>query len=400
VKPLRLAHVTATFPPYRAGTGNVCRHNARRLAQRGHDVHVFTPALPGAPRHEQDEGVKIHRLRPLLTHGHAHLLPTLLPNLRGFDLVHLHMPFYGAAGAVYLLSRLAAAPVVITHHQDVHLKGPASLLSRIHDHLLAQRLMISAGRVCFTSLDYARHCQYASLIASRQLIPAELPNGVDPARFTPGPRPDRLLRSYGLHGRPIALFVGALDRAHYFKGLEVLLEAMTLPPLSEAALVIVGQGNLRPRYQQRAARLGLGHRVHFAGPVPGDELADHYRLAGATVLPSTTAGEAFGLVLLESMACATPVVASDLPGVRTVVSPGVDGLLARPSDAGDLAARLGALLARPPEQRRAMGLAGRRKVEARYNWSRIGDRLERIYQEVLEERRTAAQHRPRLEAGR
>ncbi|MCB0002896.1 MAG: glycosyltransferase, partial [Anaerolineae bacterium] len=74
---LRIAHVTATFPPYRGGTGNVCYHNARELARRGHDVHVFTSTVDGAPQRETRDGIEIHRLSPLVRVGNAPLLPQL-----------------------------------------------------------------------------------------------------------------------------------------------------------------------------------------------------------------------------------------------------------------------------------------------------------------------------------
>ena len=72
---MRIAHVSATFPPYYGGTGNVCYHNARVLAERGHDVHVFTADWPG----ERDDppGVTVHRLKPLFRIGNAPVLPQL-----------------------------------------------------------------------------------------------------------------------------------------------------------------------------------------------------------------------------------------------------------------------------------------------------------------------------------
>ena len=170
-------------------------------------------------------------------------------------------------------------------------------------------------------------------------------------------------------------------------------------PVKILVLVIVGRGDMRDSYEQEVDKLALGDRVHFAGYVPDDELPDYYRLADVTVLPSTTAGEAFGLVLLESMASGVPVIASNLPGVRTVVDPEMDGLLAQPSDEDDLAAKLTALLSLQPEQRQAMGLAGRRKVEARYAWSKIGDLLDNMYGEIVEERRLAMGQETGVEVG-
>lgn len=146
--------------------------------------------------------------------------------------------------------------------------------------------------------------------------------------------------------------------------------------------LIVGEGGLRARYAAAAAGLGLAERVAFAGRVDNDELPSYYAAADVGILPSCTAGEAFGIVLLEAMAAGLPVIASRLPGVRSVVSDGRDGLLAEPGDAADLADKIRRLADRP-ELRRAMGRQGRAKVEAQYAWPQVVKRLERVYEEVL-----------------
>ena len=74
---MRIAHVTATFPPYYGGAGTVCYHNARELARRGHDVHVFTAAMSTASKYELIEGFTVHRLPPLLRIGDMPILPNL-----------------------------------------------------------------------------------------------------------------------------------------------------------------------------------------------------------------------------------------------------------------------------------------------------------------------------------
>lgn len=390
---MRIAHITATFPPHTSGTGNVCYHNARELVRRGHEVHVFTAQLPGLAPDEQTEGMHVHRLRPLLRYGNAYFLPTLFLKLRSFDLVHLHMPFYGGCEAVLLQKQLHGVPLVITHHQDVHLSKLLGLVSRSHDRLIGQPLMRAADRACFTSRDYANTSQYRSLVSTGRLHVAELPNGVAPEHFTPGERPVHLVQRYALENRPVLLFVGALDRAHYFKGVGVLLQALAWLGRPDVALIIVGAGDLRSSYQQRTAQLGLAEQVYFPGYVPDAELPDYYRLADVTILPSTTTGEAFGLVLLESLACGTPVIASNLPGVRTVVDEGRDGVLVEPGDVAALAGKLQFMLALPASERQEMGCAGRHKVEERYAWEKIGVRLEALYRQVLDGHpEDAAQH--------
>lgn len=385
---LRIAHVSATFPPYRGGTGNVCFHNARVLAQRGHDVHVFTAAAAGAPARETRDGFSIRRLRPLLRVGNAPVLPGLLGALRGFDIVHLHYPFFGGEISA-LAAYLGRTPLVITYHQDVLLGGAIGLAERALRHTVGRSALRSAARVLFTSRDYAQASYARPLLRGRSARVGELPNGVDIDAFTPGAA-SAVLRA-GIapqSGDRVALLVAGLDRAHYFKGVAVFLQALAgLPPNIKA--VIVGDGDMRAEYQAMAGRLRLDARVTFAGRVADADLASYYRLADVTVLPSTTMGEAFGLVLVESMACGTPVIASDLPGVRTVVAHARDGLLVAPGDAAALSRALGRIC-NDDRLQRAMGQAGRVKAVAYYSWDTLGAQLEAEYAAVIARRAAPA----------
>jgi glycosyltransferase involved in cell wall biosynthesis len=375
---LRIAHVTATFPPYRGGTGNVCYHNARELARRGHEVHVFTAAMPGLAARSSSNGVHVHRLRPIVQVGNAPVLPGLMQALRGFDMLHLHYPFFGGE-ITALAAALNRIPLVITYHQDVFLDGVIGAVATTMRHTVGRLALRSATRLLFTSSDYGRASYVRPMLHGRTHLIDELPNGVDAARFQPSADDTGLRARHHLaqHDQ-VAMIVAGLDKAHYFKGVHVFLAALSqLPPQVKG--LIVGDGDLRQSYERSAAALGLDGRVIFAGRVSEELLPRYYQMADVTVLPSVTMGEAFGLVLVESLACGTPVVASNIPGVRTVVDHGGDGLLAAPESVPDLAKQLSQLLALPAERRRAMGMAGRRKVEQRYSWSRIGQRLEQIY---------------------
>lgn len=390
---LRIAQVTATFPPYLGGTGNVCYHNALQLARRGHEVHVFTAARP-LDAHRDPPELTVHRLQPLVSIGNAPLLLDLPAALRGFDIVHLHYPYYFGAELAVLACKRYHTPYVVTYHQDVELLGwlrPVPLLHRI---LVGTRVLAGAARLLFTSTDYGRVSQYARLVASGQVSCGELPNGVDIEQFQPQRVALHRRSGLGITPPPTLLFVGSLDQAHYFKGVVVLLEAMRRLNEPGVRLDVVGDGDLRPAYERQAAQLGLTERVSFCGRVADAELPDYYAEADVVVLPSTTRGEAFGMVLLEAMACGTPVVASNLPGVRTVVRDGETGLLAEPGDPVDLAEKLDRLLA-DPALRARMGEAGRRRVETHYDWRAIGERLETLYVEVLKEGASQAGARTR-----
>jgi len=146
-------------------------------------------------------------------------------------------------------------------------------------------------------------------------------------------------------------------------------------------LMIVGDGDMRTTYEQISRDLGIEAQTRFLGKVVNEGLPAVYNAADVVVLPSQLQ-ESFGMVLIEAMACAKPVIASDIPGVRSVVTDRVDGLLVRPGDCADLAEKLASLLENEA-QRQAMGAKGRAKVEAKYSWSGIITKLEQLYEGVI-----------------
>jgi glycosyltransferase involved in cell wall biosynthesis len=381
---MRVALVTATFPPYRGGTGNVCDSHARELARRGHTVDVFTGAMPGAPSYELAGGAHIRRLRTVLRFGNAPILPGLAPALRGFDLIHLHYPFIFGAEMVGAAAFTWGIPLVISFHNDLIGDGARAPLFSLYQRLSSGITVSGAARLCAVSLDhYTSSALYRSL-GNRMDFALELSNGVDVRRFS-GSGPALDLARYGIPaGTKVALFVATLDRAHHFKGLSRLLQAARRLPL-DVWLLVVGDGDLRTEYEEEARQLGIAGRTVFAGAIDHEDLPPFFRSAHVTVMPSSPP-ESFGLVLVESMACCTPVVASDIPGVRTVVEHGRDGLLVETADPVALADAIDSIL-RDDSLRQAIGNRGRAKVEKRYSWELIGAHLEAIYYQLLDELR-------------
>jgi glycosyltransferase involved in cell wall biosynthesis len=206
----------------------------------------------------------------------------------------------------------------------------------------------------------------------------ELPYPIDTERFSPGaPDPGLAARTAG--PGPLLLFVAALDRAHYHKGLGALLAALADPAVPIARLMVVGDGGERLRYEAEARQLGLVARVHFLGRQSQAGLVNALRTCDALILPSETQSEAFGMVVLEAMACAKPAIISDLPGLRSLPPPeGATLRIQPPLTAGQLARCLNALA--PPAVRSRLGEAGRTKAVARHDSGVVGDHLEALYQ--------------------
>ncbi len=176
-------------------------------------------------------------------------------------------------------------------------------------------------------------------------------NGVDLQRFRPVPR-EQAREQLGLHGGPILLCVGNL-LTH--KGQALLIEAMPLllARHPQATLQLIGEGPDRQRLEHLAAQLGVAQQVRFVGTVPNTELLNWYSAADVSLLASEREG--WANVLLESMACGTPVIATDVGGSAEVIGGSCAGRLLLQRSPAALAESIAALLADMPtrEQVRA-----------------------------------------------
>ncbi|MBC6956534.1 MAG: glycosyltransferase family 1 protein [Chloroflexi bacterium] len=383
---MRVAHLTATFFPYPSGTGRVCLQNALGAAKLGCDVTVITSAVKDESVIDDPPGLTVHRLPAAFKVGNAPLLPGLF-RMAKYDIVHLHYPFVFGQEILHAVAGLRRIPVVITYHQDLILSGMMGRMVALHEKTVGRLILTRANRLLVTSRDYFNASRIARFFKPNDPRVTEMPNGVDTSRFTTDVDTAGIRSMYGFAEDDVVLaFCGGMDTPHYFKGVDVLLNAAARVDAPNLRLMLIGDGDLRARYMEEARRLGLGERAVFCGRVPDSDLPRHYAAADFLVLPSTTMGEAFGIVLLEAMAAGKPVIASNLPGVRTVVNSGVDGFLAAPNDVDDLAARIRDMLD-AGDRRKVMGRAGRDKVVAKYDWSRINERLVDVYREVVDGRR-------------
>ena len=152
----------------------------------------------------------------------------------------------------------------------------------------------------------------------------------------------------------------------------------------EGELVLAGDGEMRGELEALARRLGLASRVQFTGRIDSAELLRCYREADVFCLPSCERSEAFGLVMVEAMGAALPVVSTDLPtGVRAVNRHGETGFVVPPADPKALAGAIRSLFS-DEEKRLEMGLAGRARAQRLFSRDVMADSILRLYQAVLE----------------
>lgn len=335
---MRIALVTCVYPPYKSGIGNVAASHAHHLATLGHEVTVLCPAHDDPPGWSTVDGIPVQRLRPALRHGNSALVPQLFMRVAGFDAAYIMYPFFGGAEPAASGCRVRGIPYVVFFHMDVLWDGWRGRALGAYERLMEPSLMRGAHAVLASSHEYA---DSRSLGRIRGLQVIESPYSVDLGGFRPPPAGD------ALDDPPVVLTVGAMDRGHSFKGVPQLIEAFAaVRRTTPCRLVLVGDGELRPGYERMARATGFGDDISFVGRADDSALAAAYRTATVMVLPSTTAEEAFGVVLVEAMASGCPVVASDLPGVAAVARSG-GGLLVPPGDVPALAAAIGRVVRDP-----------------------------------------------------
>jgi D-inositol-3-phosphate glycosyltransferase len=212
-----------------------------------------------------------------------------------------------------------------------------------------------------------------------------VPPGIDLSTFQPLDRADAR-RKIGYGPGRLMLFVGRLER---LKGVEIAIRALALLKDREhedLRLIVLGEDSRdgdeseKERLKGVATALGVRDRVDFLGSVAHHELPYFYAATDVCVMPSYS--ESFGLVALEAQACGRPVVASGVSGLRSVVRDEVSGYLIDGHDPAVYAERIGRLLA-DPELALQMGRRGRLLAQ-RFSWTRTADRLEGLFENVIE----------------
>jgi len=314
---MKILYVTPVFSPYRAGMARVAQMYADAAHHAGHDVSVVTPRY--YDRDVASFEYEVRWIRPIVSFGNAAWIRDVSRAVLDVDIIHIHVPFIGGVHATALLVRkYPDARVVVTYHMNLVSNGwkrPFFWLWRLLSLPVIARM---ADVLHVTSLDYFKHSQLAQYVTDMSVV-HEIPLAVDVSAAVVRKNVDGLSMNL--------LIVAALDAAHAFKGVYRALEAFVsiIRVIPGARMTIVGDGDMRGDYELRVQELGLSASVVFAGRLSDQSLLHAYAKADLTLLPSTAASEAFGLVLIESQAAGTPVVASNLPGVRTTFVEGKTG---------------------------------------------------------------------------
>jgi len=325
-----------------------------------------------APRHEIRDGIEVFHPRfPVLPKIGSVLTPFLLsravaPTLRrllrdrAFDLIDAHYFYPDGVAAVMLGKRLGLPVVVTARGTDINLIAQ----DRLPRAMIRWAALNAAGVIAVSS---ALRERLAGLGVPKERIRV-LRNGVDLERFAPRSRAE-LRQALGM-ARATLLSVGNLLA---FKGHGIVIEA--LASLPQCDLVIAGEGPDRAAFKAIARKAGVAERVRFVGSLSHETLREYYAAADALVLASSREG--WPNVLLEAMACGTPVVATNVGGVPEIVTAREAGVVVEERSADAVARAVRELFAAPAER------AATRRFAEQFGWSATTKGQLQLFRQVL-----------------
>ncbi|MEA2524008.1 MAG: hypothetical protein QOF73_1235 [Thermomicrobiales bacterium] len=375
---MKVLQILYYYYPHCSGLTIYVERLGRHLAERGHTVTVLASQHdPSFPTEETSEGMRIVRVPVVFSVSRGVVMPTFLPRaaalIREHDVVHLHLPITEAAGLA-ALAKLFRKRLIITHHTDLTL--PIGRFNQV-----AERAVfvsgVSAGKLANRIVTYTHDRADVSPFIRRVRKKTTVvypPVELDP----PTEEGKRAFREkHHLGDAPIVGFAGRFAEE---KGCDYLLR--TIPAVREVFpnvqyvfageyLRVVGE-----TLYERSQPLLREHRDHvlLLGVLRNEDLVNFYAASNVLTLPSVNYTETFGLVQVEAMLCGTPVVASDLPGVREPIRVTGMGTTVPPRDEPALARALIDVIAN-----RERYVRPREEIAARFSVEATVDAYEQIY---------------------
>ena len=352
---MRILIALTYYRPHYSGLTIYAERLARALVERGNQVTVLTSRYdPNLKPNEDCDGVRVIRPRVGLHISKGVLMPSLpywaWKLVKQADIVHLHLPQLDAA-PIALIARLQRKPVILTYHCDLIL--PLGFIHRLANSVsnIANHISASLAQAVVTNTrDYAQNSVFL------QNYPEKLQAIYPPVELEPIREQDKIAFIQKAGIQPGERIIGMAARLASEKGVEYLAQALplVLQHHPEARVIYVGQyQNVwgESKYAQHLDPIlkKLGDRWKFMGIVSPSELSAFFHICDVITVPSLNTTESFSIVQVEAMICGTPVVASDLPGVRQPIKLTGMGEIVPPADSDALAQALNSILDHPDQ---------------------------------------------------
>lgn len=342
------------YYPYISGVSEYARIMSEKYVQEGHDVTVLTSNHANLPEREMINGVKVIRTKVWFKISKGTISPSFITKAikmsKDFDVVNLHQPMI-ESGIIALF--LKNKNLIATYQCDINL--PKSFLNNIIIKVMDWSNSIClkrAKKIVVLSYDYARNSRFAYKYKNKLIE---------------SPAPIKEYHRVSVE-KGMTKKIGFCGRIVEEKGINVLIKAfkMIRDKRNDVELIIGGDyenvagGSVYPELKQYIKDQKIVG-VKFMGKIPEEKMAEFYSSLDVMTLPSINTLEAFGMVQVEAMFCGTPVVASDLPGVRTIVQNTGMGEIAKRNDAKDLADKIDKVLDSPEKY-----IKSREEIESKY----------------------------------
>ncbi len=405
------------YPPTLGGVTSHIFFTSKHLARMGHQVTVLErKSSPQDPDEEDIQGIRFVRTKARRLAGHYHTLPQdPLGPLRlsidsvifalwvnglvrkiNPDILHLHHRIWSALLLVTLNRPLRRRTVYTAHTGELGAqidirKGswratlfppywPYLYLTRrpyLHYFHLMQRVrkVVVLNEKLRTTLIFLGKVRAEDVVAIHA--------GADIETFHPHINAEEVKEKYGLRNKVTVLFVGTVIPR---KGVGTLVKAIeqVVRVHPNVVLLMAGDLKLNEEYSRQIAVLieenGLREHVRLLGYQEMEELRKLY--AACDIFVSSSLDEGFTAVLTEAMSCGKALIGTKVGGASLQVKEGWNGFLVEPGHVDQLAERIG-YLADHPELRKEMGVNSRKLAEEEFDWSRMAEKLEVVYQEVV-----------------
>ncbi len=381
---MRILIALTYYRPHYSGLTIYTERQARALSARGHHVIILTSRFdPNLPAHEIINGIEIIRPRVLFRLSKGVIMPSMpfwaLNLVKQVDIVQVHVPQLDAA-LIALYAHMLGKPLVLTYHCDLQL--PRGLIHRIANQVSNMANHITArfaDVIVHNTKDYAENSPFLKKYIYK-VEPVYPPIKIAKANQNDL---DTFRKKYQI--KTDEHLIGIAARLATEKGVEYLAQALpkVLEKHPQSRVLFIGPYQDlvgEEEYAKKVQRIIEPIQDHwtFLGVLSPKEMAAFFNICDVTVLPSINSTESFGMVQVESITCGTPVIATDLPGIRIPVRESCMGIIVPPANAQALAQAINTVLDKPGDfQGNAVGLIEHSKPQA------VAIQYEKIYQKLI-----------------
>jgi glycosyltransferase involved in cell wall biosynthesis len=373
MKKIRILQTPVRFYPYTGGVEKYVLNLSQELIKRGHSVKVVCADEPKSDLTEID-GINVRRLNYIGKISNTNITLGLFFALlkENFDIIHTHFPSPWSADISMIISFLKRKPLILTYHNDAVTAGKMGVLTEVYNRVFLKLLLKGSAKILVTQPEYINRSKYLYKYKNKIEV---IPNGID----------TKIYFQKNINKIPNQIFfLSILDRHHTYKGLDCLIKAIKIvrTKIPDIRLIVGGSGDMVKNYKFLAKKLELEKNIEFRGFIESNKLVDLYNQSELFVLPSTGIQEGFGIVLLEALACGTPVIATNIVGIAKEIKDNKCGIIIPCNDAKKLAQAIIRIIKNINLQKK-MIIKGKLLIQDKYDWNKIVKMVENIYLRVI-----------------